>query len=57
MTNPPNTRDPLRILETRQEADELALEVYGPSARSLGYRVTVKPFARAFGIFLVVPED
>jgi hypothetical protein len=53
----PNTRDPLAVVDERNEADRLALEVYGPAAKSLGYRVRVQGIAGSFGIFLVVPED
>jgi hypothetical protein len=53
MDNRPNTTDPLWIDDERSNAHKLALEVYGPLAKTLGYAVTVRPIAGAFGIFLV----
>lgn len=56
VNNPPNTTDPLWIGNDRREVDQLALEVYGPLARSLGYMVRVRPTHKTggvFGIFLV----
>lgn len=49
----PNFRDPLVICEDRTQADRLALEVYGPAAKSLGWSVTVRPLAGDYGIYLV----
>lgn len=53
MSNRPNTTDPLWIDDSRSDADRLALTVYGPLAKTLGYAVTVRPLAGAFGIYLV----
>lgn len=49
----PNFRDPLAVCEDRQQADRLALNVYGPAAKSLGWTVTVRPYAGEYAIFLV----
>lgn len=49
----PNTRDPLVIVDERPQADRLALEVYGPAAKTLGYSVTVRPLAGAYAVYLV----
>lgn len=57
MSNRPNTTDPLWIDDSRTDATRLALEVYGPLAKTLGYAVTVKPTAGAFGIYLVDRES
>lgn len=57
MSNRPNTTDPLWIDDNRSDADRLALELYGPLAKTLGYAVTVRPIAGAYGIYLVDRES
>lgn len=54
MSTKPNTRDPLAVYDDEKRAHLMALEIYGPLARSLGYSVSVRRTHRGtHGIFLV----